>query len=94
MGFRRRAGRPAGWISTSGLPTERRTRHNLEVARALSAHNRMDDALAKVLEAESWAPEQVRSHYLARELVLTWVRNRKGRPSRTLADLAKRLHVV
>ncbi|MGQ5635222.1 MULTISPECIES: hypothetical protein [unclassified Streptomyces] len=48
----------------------------------------------RVLEAESWAPEQVRSHYLARGLVLTWVRNQKGRPSRTLADLAKRLHVV
>ncbi|MEV5816236.1 helix-turn-helix domain-containing protein [Streptomyces mutabilis] len=81
-------------IDTAGLPTERRTRHNLEVARALSAHNRMDDALAKVLEAESWAPEQVRSHYLARELVLTWVRGQRGRPSRSLADLADRLHVV
>ncbi|MGK9461076.1 helix-turn-helix domain-containing protein [Streptomyces sp. G6] len=81
-------------IDTAGLPTERRTRHNLEVARALSSHNRMDDALAKILEAESWAPEQVRSHYLARELVLTWVRGQRGRPSRKLADLADRLHVV
>ncbi|MGV9391999.1 helix-turn-helix domain-containing protein [Streptomyces olivaceus] len=81
-------------IDTAGLPAERRTRHNLEVARALSAHNRMDDALAKVLEAERWAPEQVRSHYLARELVLTWVRGQRGRPSRNLADLADRLHVV
>ncbi|MFJ8590709.1 hypothetical protein [Streptomyces sp. NPDC093598] len=70
------------------------TRHNLEMARALSAHNRMDDALTKILEAESWAPEQVRSHYLARELVLTWVRNQRCRPSRSLADLANRLHVI
>ncbi|MEU2154078.1 helix-turn-helix transcriptional regulator [Streptomyces sp. NPDC019396] len=81
-------------IDTAALPTERRTRHNLEVARALSAHNRIDDALAKILEAESWAPEQVRSHYLARELVLTWVRNQRGRPSPTLTGLADRLHVV
>ncbi|MEV5642552.1 helix-turn-helix transcriptional regulator [Streptomyces flaveolus] len=81
-------------IDTSGLPTERRSRHNLEVARALSAHNRTDDALSMILEAEQWAPEQVRSHYLARELVLTWVRNQRGRPSRTLAELADRLHVV
>ncbi|POX52608.1 helix-turn-helix domain-containing protein [Streptomyces sp. Ru72] len=81
-------------VDTSGLPIERRTRHNLEVARALSAHNRMDDALSMILEAEQWAPEQVRSHYLARELVLTWVRNQRGRPSRTLAELADRLHVV
>ncbi|MFJ3618324.1 hypothetical protein ACIPSH_09235 [Streptomyces iakyrus] len=50
--------------------------------------------MAKILEAESWAPEQVRNHYLARELVLTWVRNQKGRPSRNLADLANRLHVI
>ncbi|MER5210591.1 helix-turn-helix transcriptional regulator [Streptomyces sp. NPDC002838] len=81
-------------IDTSGLPTERRTRHNIEVARALSAHNRIDDALAMILEAESWAPEQVRSHYLARELVLTWVRNHRGRPSQEMAGLADRLHVV
>ncbi|WOX24313.1 helix-turn-helix domain-containing protein [Streptomyces solicathayae] len=81
-------------IDTSALPTERRTRHNLEVARALSAHNRVDDALAMVLEAERWAPEQVRSHYLARELVLSWVRNQRGRPSRAMADLANRLHVI
>jgi hypothetical protein len=81
-------------IDTRGLPVERRTRHNLEVARALSTHNRMDEALAKVLEAESWAPEQVRNHYLARELVLTWIRNQRGRPSRSLADLANRMHLV
>ncbi|WP_328422891.1 XRE family transcriptional regulator [Streptomyces sp. NBC_00443] len=81
-------------IDTSSLPTERRTRHSIEVARALSAHNRVDDALSAILEAECWAPEQVRSHYLARELVLTWVRNQRGRPSRAMADLADRLHVV
>lgn len=81
-------------IDTSSLPTERRTRHNIEVARALSARNRTDEALSMLLEAESWAPEQVRSHYLARELVLSWVRNQRGRPSPALADLAQRLHVL
>ncbi|MFE5816956.1 helix-turn-helix domain-containing protein [Streptomyces sp. NPDC056479] len=81
-------------IDTRSLPTERRTRHNIEVARALSAHNRIDDALAMILQAESWAPEQVRSHYLARELVLTWVRNYRGQPSQAMAGLADRLHVV
>lgn len=81
-------------VDTSGLPIERRARHSLEVARVLSAHNRIDDALSMILEAEQWAPEQVRSHYLARELVLTWVRNQRGRPSRPLAELADRLHVV
>ncbi|MFC9495172.1 helix-turn-helix domain-containing protein [Streptomyces sp. NPDC056982] len=81
-------------IDTSALPIERRTRHNLEVARAFSAHNRIDDALSMVLEAETWAPEQVRSHYLARELVLSWVRNQRGRPSLAMGNLANRLHLV
>ncbi|MFF9806046.1 hypothetical protein ACF1G5_13090 [Streptomyces coeruleorubidus] len=81
-------------IDTSGLPTERRTRHNLEMARALSAYNRMDDALAKILEAESWAPEQARSHYLARELVLTWVQTSEAGRAAVSADLANRLHVI
>lgn len=81
-------------IDTTSLPTERRTRHNLEVARAFSSRNRIDEALSLVLEAEFWAPEQVRSHYLARELVLSWVRSQRGRPSRPMAELATRLHVV
>lgn len=81
-------------VDTSGLPTERRVRHNLEVARALSAWNRTDEALAMVLEAERIAPEQVRHHYMSRELVLGWVRGTRGRPSRSVADLAERLKVV
>ncbi|MDP9608862.1 helix-turn-helix domain-containing protein [Streptomyces demainii] len=81
-------------LDTSGLPTERRVRHNLEVARALSAWNRTDEALAMVLEAEQIAPEQVRHHYMSRELVLGWVRGTRGRPSRSVADLAERLRVV
>lgn len=81
-------------VDTTGLPTERRARHALEVARAMSARNQVDKALSVVLEAEQWAPEQVRHHYLARELVLSWIRNQRTRPGRPLADLAQRLHVV
>ncbi|MER7348853.1 helix-turn-helix transcriptional regulator [Streptomyces aurantiacus] len=81
-------------VDTSGLPTERRVRHDLEVARALTARNRTDEALAVVLEAEQMAPEQVRHHYMSRELVLGWVRGTRGRPSRSVADLAERLRVV
>ncbi|MFD9881521.1 helix-turn-helix domain-containing protein [Streptomyces alboflavus] len=81
-------------VDTTGLPTERRVRHDLEVARALTARNRTDEALAVVLEAERMAPEQVRHHYMSRELVLGWVRGTRGRPSRSVADLAERLRVV
>lgn len=81
-------------VDTSGLPVERRVRHSLEVARALTAWNRTDDALSVVLDAEQMAPEQVRHHYMSREIVLGWVRGTRGRPTRSVADLAERLRVV
>lgn len=81
-------------IDTSGMPVERRARHGLEVARALSAWNRTDEALATLLDAEQAAPEQVRHHYLSRELVIGWVRGTRGQPSRPVADLARRLRIV
>ncbi|MFF0107380.1 helix-turn-helix domain-containing protein [Streptomyces hirsutus] len=81
-------------IDTSDLPVERRVRHNLEVARALSAWNRTDEALTTLLDAEQAAPEQVRHHYLSRELVIGWIRGTRGRPSQPVADLARRLGVV
>lgn len=81
-------------VDTSSLPVERQVRHGLEVARALSAWNRTDEALATLLEAEQAAPEQVRHHYLSRELVVGWIRSTRGRPSQPVADLARRLGVI
>jgi hypothetical protein len=81
-------------LDTSGLPTERRVRHALELARAYSARNRSDDALAVVLDAERTAPEQVRHHYISRQLVLTWMRQKRGRPGIELAGLAARLRLT
>ena len=40
--------------------------------------NRRDEALAVVLQAEQQAPEQVHYHYLTRELVLSWMRERRS----------------
>lgn len=81
-------------LDTSGLPAERRVRHALEVARAYSARNRRDEGLAVVLEAERTAPEQVRHHYISRQLVLTWMRQQRGKPSIELAGLAARLRLT
>ncbi len=81
-------------IDTSRLPTERRIHHQLELAHALSARNRRDDALALVLDAERQAPEQVRYHFLSRYLVLTWIKQEKRKPPFRLAELAKRLRVT
>src|SRR4051794_6612216 len=61
-------------VDTTGLPVERQVRHALETARALSARNRTDDALAAVLAAEQKAPEQVRHHAISRQLVQVWMR--------------------
>lgn len=81
-------------LDTTALPIERRVRHSLEVARALSRANRRDDALATVLDAETLAPEQVRYHFLSRHLVQTWVRTEKGKPGVHLTGLAQRLGVA
>lgn len=81
-------------LDTSTVPVERRVRHALEVARAQSAANHRDDALAMLLDAEQVAPEQVRYHYLSRHLVQTWVRTQRGKPSFHLAGLAGRLRIA
>jgi hypothetical protein len=40
------------------------------------------------------APEQVRHHYISRQLVLTWMRQQRRRPSLELAGLAARLRLT
>ena len=81
-------------VDVSALPVERRIRHRIEVARAYSAWNRRDEALAILLDAERDAPEQIRHHFISRQLVMRWIRQQRGKPSHHLAELAKRLHVV
>ncbi|TDC63482.1 XRE family transcriptional regulator [Micromonospora sp. KC207] len=81
-------------LDTTGLPMERRVRHALEVARAYSSWNRIDDAQAALLDAEQMAPEQVRHHFLSRQLALTWIRRQRGKPSAELVGLAQRLKVL
>lgn len=81
-------------IDTSNLPVERRVRHAMEIARAYSAWNQTDAAMAALLEAEQLAPEQVRRHAISRQLVRTWIRREKGKPSFRLADLADRIHAL
>lgn len=81
-------------LDTSGVPTERRVRHALELSRAYSSVNQRDDALATILEAEQVAPEQVRYHYLSRHLVQTWIRTQRGKPPLRLVELAERVGVA
>jgi transcriptional regulator with XRE-family HTH domain len=67
-------------VDTTDLPTERRVRHALELARAYSARNMRDEGLAVLLDAEQIAPEQVRHHFISRQLVLTWMRQLRRKP--------------
>ncbi len=73
--------------------TERRVRHALELARAYSARNLRDEGLAVLLNAEQIAPQQVRHHFISRQLVLTWMRQLRRKPDLELAGLAARLHL-
>lgn len=81
-------------VDTTGLPMERRVRHALEVARAYNSWNRTEEAQAALLDAEQMAPEQVRHHFLSRQLALTWIRRQRGKPAAELVGLARRLNVL
>lgn len=78
-------------LDVTFMPRERRIRHQLEVARALSRSGRREESLAALLEAEGGAAEQVRRHFLTHELVHAWMRATKTRPSTELVALARRL---
>src|SRR3954471_7282304 len=80
-------------IDARALPVERRVRHALEVAKVYAMTGRDDEGLATVLHAERDAPEQVRYHFLARELTLHWLRRTHGRRPE-LDALAQRLRVA
>ncbi len=78
-------------INTTGLPTERRVRHELETARAFARWNRVESALDVLLAAELQAPEQVRYHRLSRILVREILR--RPRPPSRAIELAGRMGV-
>jgi transcriptional regulator with XRE-family HTH domain len=81
-------------LDTTRMPVERRVRHLLDLSRAYNIAGRRDAALTTVLDAEQLAPEQVRHHYLSKQLVLDWVRNAQGKPGIELARLARRMRIV
>jgi hypothetical protein len=45
-------------VDSAGLPIERRVGHAMETARAYTAWNRIDDAMATLLDAERLAPSR------------------------------------
>jgi transcriptional regulator with XRE-family HTH domain len=80
-------------LKTDTVPVERRVRYLLDVARAHSLAGNRDDALGTTLTAERIAPEQVRQHYLSKQIVTTLMRSTPGKPAIELARLAARVKV-
>lgn len=78
-------------LDTSTMPVERQVRHAIETARALAQWNRIDDALATLLDAEVIGPDQVRYHRLSRDLVRDILT--RPRPPRLAVELSDRMGV-
>ncbi|WP_320780733.1 helix-turn-helix transcriptional regulator [Streptomyces sp. CRN 30] len=79
----------AGTVDTSGLSAERQARMLMDVGRAHAQRRQLGDALASLLEAESVAPEIIRHHMVARDVVkeLLLMAGRGASPElRALAD--------
>jgi transcriptional regulator with XRE-family HTH domain len=75
------------------LSAERQSRFLLDVARAHAQRRHVGEAIAALVEAEELAPEQIRSHHLARGVVRDLVQLSGSRVPKPLADLAERAAV-
>jgi hypothetical protein len=69
LGDAGRALRAAADTDTAGLSPERRARMLIDVARAHAKPRQDPDAVPAHQEAESITPEQLRGHYLVRQLI-------------------------
>ena len=86
----RRSARGREGINASGLSPERQARLLVDDARAHAKCRHAGEALAGLLDAESMAPEHVRSHLLARGVVADLLDQRGRRPPDQLLALARR----
>ena len=80
-------------LNTDKIPAERQVRYLLDIARAYSLTGNRDEALRTTLTAERIAPEQVRQHYLSRNIVMTLIQSTPRRPTIELERLADRVKV-
>ncbi|MFD2793668.1 hypothetical protein ACFS27_08910 [Promicromonospora vindobonensis] len=82
----------AGQIDTSALSAERRSRLLLDKARAYTQRRQVGEAVDALLEAEELAPEQIRSHPLARRAIRDLMQISRRTPV-DLQELAQRATV-
>ena len=86
--------RKAADIDASPLSPERRTRFLIDVARAHAQRRRAPEAVRALKEAETYAPEQVRSHHHVREMVRDLLRGERRAVNPELRKLAQRIGVL
>lgn len=86
----------AGGIDEGGirmLRRERRANHLVDVARGYSQWGMRDEALERLLEAETLAPREVNCRPLARGTIESLMERSRGKPSGALRSLAERAGV-
>ena len=71
----------ASAIDATGLSAERQSRMHIDLARAHAQRRHSGEALQALLTAEQHAPEQLRTHALARQLIRDLVALAGRRPS-------------
>ena len=86
--------RKAADIDTSPLSQERRARFLIDVARAHAQRRRAPEAVRALKEAETYAPEQVRSHHHVRDMVRDLLRGERRAVNPELRKLAQRVGVL
>lgn len=80
----------ASTVDAAGLSPERQSRLYIDLARAHAQRRHVGEAVQALLEAERHAPEQVRTHALARQLVRDLITLAGRRASEDLLALARR----
>jgi transcriptional regulator with XRE-family HTH domain len=86
--------RKAADIDTSLLSQERRARFLIDIARAHAQRRRAPEAVRALKEAETYAPEQVRSHHHVRDMVRDLLRGERRAVNPELRKLAQRIGVL
>ena len=90
LGDAGRALRAAATVDTSGLSAERQSRMLIDVARAHAQRRQTNEAVAALTQADNIAPELLRGHDLARQLVSDLL-TMQHPPGRELRELTERI---
>lgn len=93
LGDAGRALRAAAALDVSALSAERQARTQIDVARAHAQRRQVDEAVAALRQAEDMAPELVRGHYAARQIVSDLL-TMQDPPGNDLRALSVRLGVA